>query len=56
MKRRFEIATVLCFTATLSAGCTFGLLAPRERASNDGAGVVVATANGTMAEQSERLT
>ena len=67
MQRRFGIATALCFTATLLAGCVCGSPKPEDgalgnRASGASAGALVAQATGPKAgksgaqsEQGERL-
>jgi hypothetical protein len=56
MQLRFGIATVLCFTATLLAGCVVGLPKPEDgalgnRASGAGAGALVAQATSRTAEK-----
>lgn len=54
MQPRFGIATVLCFTATLLAGCSFGFPKPEHGALGNrasGAGALVAQATGRTAEK-----
>jgi hypothetical protein len=51
MRPRFAIATVFCLTATLLAGCAFGLPKPEDgalgnRASGTGAGALVVQETG----------
>jgi hypothetical protein len=55
VRPRFGIATVLCFTATLLAGCAFALPKPEDgalgnRASGTGAGALVAQETGRRQE------
>jgi hypothetical protein len=61
MQPRYGIATVLCFAATLFAGCAFGLPKPgdsalSDRASGAGAGAPARTARPqeTLAMQPEQ--
>jgi hypothetical protein len=63
MEPRYGIATVLCFTATLFAGCAFGLPKPgdgslSDRASGVGAGapaLETARPQETLAAQPEKV-
>ncbi len=56
MQPRLGLATVLCFTVPLLAGCAFGFLKPEHgglghQASDASAGALVAQATGRKAEK-----
>ncbi len=58
MQARFDIATVLCFTAALLAECALGLPKPEDgalddRASGTGAGAAVGQETGRRQENME---